>query len=318
MRHATLRQLRIFVSAATHLSFARAAEELHVSAPAVSIQIAQLEREARAPLFERLGRRLYLTAAGSTLLRASTAILVQIRAVEEELAALRGVEGGLLNVGVISAGDYFLPTLLAEFCARHPGVNIALSVCNREELIHRLDHNLVDLAVVSEQPEGDEFESAPFAAHPIVIVAAPRHRLAGARAIPLSALAREPFIARERGSLTRVVMDDTLRRARLKPVIAIEASNNETVKQAVAAGFGVAFISTHAIALEVQARRLAVLAIAELPVRRKWFAVHRRGKRLPAVAQAFVGFLEKEGETQMQRLVPPRLRRYWRERASAS
>ena len=318
MRHATLRQLRIFVSAATHLSFARAAEELHVSAPAVSIQIAQLEREARAPLFERLGRRLYLTAAGSTLLRASTAILVQIRAVEEELAALRGVEGGLLNVGVISAGDYFLPTLLAEFCARHPGVNIALSVCNREELIHRLDHNLVDLAVVSEQPEGDEFASAPFAAHPIVIVAAPRHRLAGARAIPLSALAREPFIARERGSLTRVVMDDTLRRARLKPVIAIEASNNETVKQAVAAGFGVAFISTHAIALEVQARRLAVLAIAELPVRRKWFAVHRRGKRLPAVAQAFVGFLEKEGETQMQRLVPPRLRRYWRERAGAS
>jgi len=318
MRHATLRQLRIFVSAATHLSFARAAEELHVSAPAVSIQIAQLEREARAPLFERLGRRLYLTAAGSTLLRASTAILVQIRAVEEELAALRGVEGGLLNVGVISAGDYFLPTLLAEFCARHPGVNIALSVCNREELIHRLDHNLVDLAVVSEQPEGDEFESAPFAAHPIVIVAAPRHRLAGARAIPLSALAREPFIARERGSLTRVVMDDTLRRARLKPVIAIEASNNETVKQAVAAGFGVAFISTHAIPLEVQARRLAVLAIAELPVRRKWFAVHRRGKRLPAVAQAFVGFLEKEGETQMQRLVPPRLRRYWRERAGAS
>jgi DNA-binding transcriptional LysR family regulator len=317
MRHVTLRQLRIFVSAATHLSFARAAEELHVSAPAVSIQIAQLEREARGPLFERLGRRLYLTAAGSALLRASTAILVQIRAVEEELGALRGVEGGLLNVGVISAGDYFLPTLLADFCARHRGVHIALSVCNREELIHRLDHNLVDLAVVSEQPGGSEFKSVPFAAHPIVIVAAPRHRLAAARRIPLSSLAREPFIARERGSLTRVVMDETLRRARLKPVIAIEASNNETVKQAVAAGFGVAFISTHAIALEVQARRLAVLEIVELPVRRKWFAVQREGKRLPAVAQAFVAFLEKEGEQQIQRLVPPRLRRYWRERPGA-
>jgi DNA-binding transcriptional LysR family regulator len=318
MRHATLRQLRIFVSAATHLSFARAAEELHVSAPAVSIQIAQLEREALAPLFERLGRRLYLTDAGTTLLRASTAILVQIRAVEEELAALRGVEGGLLDVGVISAGDYFLPTLLADFCARHRGVHIALSVCNREELIHKLDHNLVDLAVMSQQPEGDEFKSVAFATHPIVIVAAPRHRLAGARRIPLSALAREPFIAREHGSHTRIVMDETLRRARLKPVIAIEASNNETVKQAVAAGFGVAFISTHAIALEVQARRLAVLEIAELPVRRKWFAVQRHGKRLPAVARAFVAFLEKEGEVQMQRLVPPRLRRYWRERPGAS
>jgi DNA-binding transcriptional LysR family regulator len=318
MRRATLRQLRIFVSAATHLSFARAAEELHVSAPAISIQIAQLEREARAPLFERLGRRLYLTAAGSTLLRASTAVLGQIRAVEEELASLRGVEGGLLNVGVISAGDYFLPNLLADFCARHRGVQIALSVCNREELIHRLDHNLVDLAVVSEQPEGDEFKSVPFATHPIVIVAAPLHPLAGTRHIPLSALAREPFIARERGSLTRVVMDDTLRRARLKPPIAIEASNNETIKQAVAAGFGVAFISTHAIALEVQAKRLAVLDVAELPVRRKWFAVQRHGKRLAAVTQAFVAFLEKEGELQMQRLVPPQLRRYWRERPGAS
>jgi DNA-binding transcriptional LysR family regulator len=318
MRHVTLRRLRIFVSAATHLSFARAAEELHVSAAAVSIQIAQLEGEARVPLFERLGRRLYLTAAGSTLLRASTAILAQLRALEEELAALRGVEGGLLNVGVISAGDYFLPTLLADFCARHRGVQIALSVCNREELIRRLDHNLVDLAVMSQQPEGDEFESVPFAAHPIVIVAAPRHRLAGARRILLSALARESFIARERGSLTRIVMDETLRRARLKPVIAIEASNNETIKQAVAAGFGVAFISTHAIALEVQARRLVVLEIAELPIRRKWFAVQRHGKRLPAVAQAFVAFLEKEGEVQMQRLVPPRLRRYWRERPGVS
>ena len=312
MKHATLRQLKIFVSAASHLSFARAADELHLSAPAVSMQIAQLEREARMPLFERLGRRVYLTAAGSALLRASTSILGQVRAVEEELGALRGVEGGLLNVGVISAGDYFLPTLLAAFCAQHRGVQVALSVCNREELIRRLDHNLVDLAVVSQQPEGEEFAAAAFAAHPIVIIAAPEHRLARGR-IALAALSREAFIAREHGSLTREVMDHTLRRARIKPAIAIEASNNETVKQAVAAGFGVAFVSTHAIGLEVQARRLAVLDIAELPVRRQWFAVHRNGKRLPAVASAFVAFLEKEGEARIQKLVPTRLRRYWRE-----
>jgi DNA-binding transcriptional LysR family regulator len=313
MRHVTLRQLQIFTSAAMHLSFARAAEELHLSAPAVSIQIAQLEREARVALFERLGRRLYLTAAGSALLRSSTAIMGQLRAVEEELGALRGVEGGLLNVGVISAGDYFLPTLLAGFCARHRGVQVALSVCNREELIRRLDQNLVDLAIMSQRPEGGDFECASFAAHPIVIVAAADHRLAGARRIALSALAREAFIAREHGSLTRVVMDETLRRARIKPAIAIEASSNETVKQAVAAGFGIAFASAHAVGLEVQARRLAVLEVAEFPVRRQWYAVHRRGKRLPAVAQAFVAFLEKEGEAEMRRLVPPRLRRYWRE-----
>lgn len=310
MRRASLRQIRTFVAAATHLSFARAAEALHLSAPAVSIQIAELEREARVPLFERIGRRLYLTAAGSALLRASTSILAQLRSVEEELAALRGVEGGLLNIGVISAGDFFLPGLLAEFCARHRGVQVALAACNREELVRRLDHNLVDLAVTSQPPEGDEFAATPFAAHPIVIVAAPGHRLARQR-IALAALAREPFIARERGSVTRSVMDETLRRARLKPAIAIETASNETIKQAVAAGFGVAFMSTHAIGLEVQARRLAVLDIAELPVRRTWSAVHRRGKHLPAVARAFVAFLEKEGEERMKRMLPTRLRRYW-------
>jgi LysR family transcriptional regulator, low CO2-responsive transcriptional regulator len=192
-------------------------------------------------------------------------------------------------------------------------VQVALSVCNREELIRRLDHNLVDLAVMAQRPGGDDFAAAAFAAHPVVIVASPRHPLAGARGVALSALAREPFIAREHGSLTRSVMDETLRRARFKPAIAIEAASNETIKQSVAAGFGLAFMSAHAIGLEVQARRLAVLDIAELPVRRTWFAVHRRGKQLPAVARAFAAFLEKEGEARMKQMLPPRLRRYWKE-----
>jgi DNA-binding transcriptional LysR family regulator len=313
MRHATLRQLRVFASAAAHLSFARAAAELHLTPPAISMQIAQLERAAGLPLFERIGRRLYLTQAGATLLRSSTAILGQLRAAEEELGMLRGVEGGLLDVGVISAGDYFFPKLLAAFCARHRGVRVSLAVCNREDLIRRLDHNRVDLAIMGQRPEGREFEATAFAAHPIVIVAAPRHPLARLRRAPLAALAREPFIAREQGSLTRVVMDETLRRARLKPAIAIETASNETIKQAVAAGFGIAFMSAHAIGLEIEAKRLAVLDLAELPVRRQWFAVHRKGKHLPAVAQAFVAFLEKEAEPLIRRLVPRQLRRYWRD-----
>ncbi len=311
MRHATLRQLRIFAAAAQNLSFSRAAAELHLTPPAVSIQIAQLEREAGAALFERIGRRLYLTQAGAALLRSCTAVLAQLRAAEDELALLRGIEGGLLDVGVISAGDYFFPRLLATFCERHRGVRVSLSVCNREELIRRLDHNRVDLAIMGQRPEGAEFEAAAFAQHPVVIVAAPHHPLARVRALPLSALAGEPFIAREPGSLTRVVMDETLRRARLKPAIAIETASNETIKQAVAAGFGVAFMSAHAIGLEVEAKRLAVLDVAELPARRQWFAVHRRGKQLPAVARAFVAFLQKEGEPLIRRLVPARLRRYW-------
>jgi DNA-binding transcriptional LysR family regulator len=311
MRHATLRQLNVFVSAATHLSFARAAAELHLTPPAVSMQIAQLEQEAGGPLFDRLGRRLYLTQAGAVLLRTSTAILAQLRLAEEELAALRGVEGGLLHVGVISAGDYFFPILLGEFCRRHRGVRVSLSVCNRDDLIHRLDHNLVDLAVMSEPPEGPDFEAASFAAHPIVVIAAPAHPLARVRQLPLATIAREPFIAREAGSLTRAVMDETLRRMRQKVSIVIETASNETIKQAVAAGFGIAFMSAHAIALEVELKRLAVLDIADFPVRRRWYTVHRHGKRLPAVAQAFAGYLGTEGEAAIRKLVPAKLRRMW-------
>jgi DNA-binding transcriptional LysR family regulator len=313
MRHATLRQLKVFVSAATHLSFSRAAAELHLTPPAVSIQIAQLEREAGQPLFDRLGKRLHLTRAGEALLRSSTAVLSQLRTAGEELAALRGIEGGMLNVGVISAGDFFFPTLLAEFCARHRAVQVALGVCNRDELIRRLDHNLVDLAVMSEAPEGSQFTAAPFATHPIVVIAAPGHRLARARRLSLANIAREPLIAREPGSLTRAVQDETLRRARHKASIAIEAASNETVKQVVAAGFGIAFMSAHAIAQEVALKRLTVLDVAELPARRRWYSVHRRGKHLPAVAQAFASFLASEGEATIRRLVPPKLRPLWSE-----
>jgi DNA-binding transcriptional LysR family regulator len=304
MRSATLRQLRVFASAAAHLSFARAAAELHLTAPAVSLQIAELERHAGLPLFERLGRRVYLTTAGQSMLRASTAILDQLRALEEELASQQGVDGGLLDVGVISAGDYFFPQLLASFCARHKGVRVQLSVCNREELLRRLDHNQVDLGILGKPTEGSDFEASAFAQHPVVLIAAPDHPLARRKRVPLAAVAREGFIAREQGSLTREIMDETLARARIRPTVVIESSSNETIKQAVAAGFGIAFASVHAVTLETEARRLAILDVAGFPVRRQWYVVHRRGKHLPAVTRAFAAFLEEEGEAGIRRQLP--------------
>ena len=304
MRSATLRQLRVFASAAAHLSFARAAEELHLTAPAVSLQIAELERHAGSPLFERLGRRVYLTAAGEAMLRASTAILATLRSLDEELEGQRGVEGGLLDVGVISAGDYFFPALLADFCARHPGVRVQLSVCNREDLVRRLDHNQVDLAIMGKPPDGSDFQAAVFAQHPILLIAAPNHPLARRRRVPIAALAKEPFIAREEGSLTREAMDETLKRARIRPNVVIETSSNETIKQAIAAGFGIGFASLHAVGLEVEAGRLAVLDVAGFPVTRRWYVVHRRGKHLPAVTRAFSEFLRGEGEAGIRRQLP--------------
>jgi len=312
MRSATLRQLRVFASAATHLSFARAAAELHLTAPAISLQIAELERHAGQRLFERLGKRVYLTPAGEAMLRTSTAILTHLRALEEELATKQGIDGGLLGVGVISAGDYFFPALLAAFCARHEAVQVALAVCNRAELLARLDRNQVDLAIMGKPPEGGDFEAVAFAQHPFVIVAAPGHPLARRRRIALDSLSEESFIVREQGSHTREIMDQALKRARIRPRVAIEASSTETIKQAVASGFGLAFISLHAIGLEVEAGRVAVLDIVDFPVRRQWYVVHRRGKHLPAVTRAFAEFLGLEGEAGIGRQLPPALARYWR------
>src|SRR5262245_8789678 len=312
MRNATMRQVRVFAAAAHHLSFAKAARELHLTPPAISIQIAQLEAHAGARLFERSGRRIFLTQAGQALLRECEAILSHVRQAEESLGALRGVRGGLLNIGVISAGDYFFPSLLAEFCRRNEGVQVKLSVSNREDLIERIDRNAIDLAVMGQPPEHVHFVAEAFAPHPMVIVAAPAHSLARKRGVPLAAAAREPLIVREPGSATRVAMDETFRKHRIRPNIAMEVATNETIKQAVRAGFGIGFLSAHAIGLEIAARALAIVDVAGFPVQRQWYAVHRRSKTLPPVAEAFKAFLLKEGAPEIRRTVPRELRALWR------
>ena len=152
MRHATLRQLKVFEAVARHLSFSRAAEELHLTQPAVSTQVSKLEEHAGLPLFEQLGKRIHLTAAGEEMLRSCRIIIRQFEEVEEAMAQFKGVSGGRLNVSVISAGDYFLPRLLVEFAGRHSGVKLNFEVCNRRELLAQLAENQTDLAIMVRPP----------------------------------------------------------------------------------------------------------------------------------------------------------------------
>ena len=189
MKNATLRQLKVFESVARHLNFSRAAEELHLTQPAVSTQVKQLAAHAGLPLFEQLGKKTYLTPAGAELLGHGRAIIEQFREAEEAMARLKGVSGGKLNVAVISAGDYFFPRILAEFMRRHGGVTLNLAVHNREELLRRMADNLTDLAVMVRPPEGADTVSESFAPHPYVIVAAPDHPLARRRRIPIGSIA---------------------------------------------------------------------------------------------------------------------------------
>lgn len=303
MKNATLRQLNVFEAVARHLSFSRAAEELHLTQPAVSIQIKQLENHAGVHLFEQLGKKIHLTPAGREMLHYSRAIIRQFKEADEALAALKGIRGGRLNIAVISAGDYFFPGILAEFCRRHEGVTIKLAVNNREEILRQLSENTTDLAVLLRPPENPDMLAEAFAPQPHVIVAAPDHGLARKRHIALRALANEAFLARERGSDTRIAMEEWLAECRVRFNVAMEIKSTETIKQAVRAGMGISFLSAHTIGLELQVGRLAVLDVEGFPVMRNWHIVHHKNKRLPPVAVAFKEFLLREGAALTERLV---------------
>jgi len=311
MRNATLRQLRVFESAARHLSLTRAAEELHLTAPAVSIQVKQLETHAGAALFERGARRLKLTQAGAEVLAHARGILGHIRGAEEAIAELDALERGLLDVAVINAGDHFFPWIVAAFRRLHPGIRLRLTVQNRDELLARLAAHETDLAVISQPPAHADYTATAFAAHPHVIAAAPAHPLAGRRRIPLATIAAEPVLTRETGSSTRLAMDQAFAEAGLVPRIDMEVASNETIKQAAAAGLGVGFLSAHALRQELALGSLVILDVQGFPVMRQWYVVHRRDRRLPRIAQAFERFVIGNGARLIGRdqVRPARVRR---------
>jgi DNA-binding transcriptional LysR family regulator len=302
MRNATLRQLKVFETVARHLSFSRAAEELHLTQPAISTQIKTLEGHVGLPLFEQLGKKVYLTPAGTELLHYSRNIIQQFQEAEEALTHFKGVSGGRLNVAVISAGDYFLPRLLVEFASRHTGVTLNLTVHNREELLGQLADNLTDLAIMVRPPRDLDTVNEAIAPHPYVIVAAPTHPLAGRKRIPLDELVRQPFVVREKGSDTWNSMEEGLGRHLADLNVAMEIKSTETIKQAVIAGMGISFLSAHTISLELQAGSLTILDVEGFPLMLNWYLVYRRNKRLPPVALAFKNFLMDEGAALIERI----------------
>lgn len=295
MKNATLRQLKVFESVARNLSFSRAAEELHLTQPAVSTQIKTLEGHVGLALFEQLGKKIYLTPSGAELLHYSRAIIEQFQEAEAALMQFKGVTGGKLNVAVISAGDYFFPRLLVEFVRRNAGVTLNLTVHNREELLAQLANNRTDLAIMVRPPVDLDTINESFAPHPYVIVAAPDHPLAGKKRIPMSVIKREPFVVREKGSDTWHSMEDSFGDRVDDLNIAMEIKSTETIKQAVIAGMGISFLSAHTVSLELKAGSLVVLDVEGFPVMLDWYVVHRRNKRLPPVALAFKNFLMSDG-----------------------
>jgi DNA-binding transcriptional LysR family regulator len=295
MKNVTLRQLRIFEAVARHLSFSRAAEELHVTQPAVSMQVHALTEQAGVPLLEQIGKRIFLTAAGEELLRHTRRIIQQLHEADDALAAIRGAKGGRLTLGVVSTAQYFAPRLLVAFRKKYPDADLRLGVFNREALVHQLADNQIDLAIMGVPPKEVDTVAAVFADHPHVIVAASKHPLAAKKRITPAELAGQPFIIREPGSGTRGAMERFFAAHGVTLTDTTEMDSNETIKQAVMAGMGLAFISDHTIGLELAAGRLVHLPVTSTPVMRQWYVVHRVDKGLLPMTLAFLDFVRTVG-----------------------
>jgi LysR family transcriptional regulator, low CO2-responsive transcriptional regulator len=301
LHRATLKQLRIFEAAARLLHFGRAAAELHLSQPAVSIALHRLETDVGLPLFEQMGRRMHVTRAGVELAGHARAVLARLREADEAIDGLKGAAVGELHIAATTTAEYFVPTLLAQFRRGRPRLKIRLMVKNRELVVRDLTENMIDLVVMGAAPPGLDAVSVPFAKNPLAIIASPEHPLARRRRVRLAQLAGETFLIREPGSGTRTAMGRAFSAQRFRPAETVEIGSNETIKQAVMAGMGVSFLSLHTAGLELATKRLVVLPVSGMPVMRDWCVIHRERKRLSPTVAAFKDYLIAEGAQLIER-----------------
>jgi DNA-binding transcriptional LysR family regulator len=290
----TLRQLKVFERVASRLSFTRAAEELYLTQPAVSMQIKQFEETIGLALFERLGKKIYLTRAGDELYKLSKTIAKNFDEAEQLIEELKGMDGGRLVVAVASTVHYFAIRMLAEFCRRHPKVKVSFTVTNRKGLLQLLDDNEADIVLMGQPPEEMDLVAEAFMDNPLVIIAPAGHPLETVRGIGLEQLSGETFIMRERGSGTRTSVERFLAERGAKLSTSMEMNANEAIKQGVEVGLGLGIVSMHTIGRELDDGRLVVLDVEHFPIMRQWYIVHRPGKHLSGVSQAFEAFVRDE------------------------
>ncbi len=292
--HVTLRQLEAFAAVARHLSFTRAAEELSLTQPAVSMQIKQLEGQVGQPLFEHMGKKIFLTEAGREVRQYARNVLQQVEDMEAGLASLKGLERGSLSISVATTAHYFAPKLLSIFCERYPGVNVKLDVTNRESLVSQLENNTVDMVIMGRPPEEVDVEAGIFMENPLVLIAPADHPFTRERSIQLKRLENETFLVREEGSGTRKAMEVFFEQHGINMSTGMEVSSDEAIKRSVQAGLGLGIMSRDAVQNELQLNHLSVPDILHFPIMRHWYVMHRKGKRLSPIGQVFKDFLLEE------------------------
>lgn len=292
--HLTLQQLRLFESVARHGSYTRAAEELFLTQPAVSIQIKRLENQAGLPLFEKIGKKIFPTTAGKAMYEASLDILNRVEDLSNSFEELKGTVKGSLQVSVVSTAKYFIPNLLGAFLQQYPEVEPKLKFTNRARVIERLMNNDDDFVIMGQVPEDENLETHPFLNNIIGIIAPANHPLANKKNIPIEELVNHRFLNREIGSGTRYVFDQLLKKHDLQVEPYMELGSSEALKQAVMAGLGITVLSLHSIELERELNKLTILDVEGFPLRRRWYAVHLKGRKLSLVARTFLEFILNE------------------------
>ncbi len=296
MKQATLHQLQILEAIAKHGSFTRAAEELELTQPTVSQQIKRLTQTIGMPLFEQLGKQIYLTAAGKEVLAASAIISEKFAELEITLDELKGLKQGRINLVASTTAKYFVPRLLGTFRRRHPDIELALHITNQEGVLARLARNQDDLYFTGRPPSDLDIDLRPILENALVVVAPANHPLAGEKNIAVKQLAKEPFIFREAGSGTRLAIEQFLAENRVSVEVIVELSSNEAIKQAIAGGLGISVLSQHSLDLENQNGLLTILNVEGFPIQRHWYAIYPSGKQLSVAAQAFLDFTIDEGK----------------------
>ena len=296
MKNATLHQLKVFEAVARHNSFTRAAEELFLTQPTVSMQVKQLSKAVGLPLFEQVGKRLYLTNAGKELFTTCREIFNCLNQFEISIANLKGLKQGSLRLAVVTTAKYVIPRLLGPFCQRYPGIDVSLTVTNHEGVLEGFGENRHDLYIVSQPPSDLDVNTHPFLKNPLVVLAWRTHPLANEKAIPLKRLAEEPFIMREPGSGTRKAVQQLFDEQNLKLKVKLDLGSNEAIKQAIAGGLGISVLSLHTLTLEGPKSQLTILDVEGFPIQRSWYVVFPAGKQLSVVTQTFFDYLLNEGK----------------------
>ncbi len=294
MIQATLHQLKVFETVARNGSFTRAAEELLITQPTVSSQVKQLTKAVGLPLFEQIGKSLYLTDAGKELLVTCQGIFEQLNNFEIKIADLKGTKQGQLKLAVITTAKYFIPRLLGSFCQKYPGIDVALKVVNHHEIQQRMLDNKDDLYIVSNPNRDIDLKSQAFLNNPLVVVARKDHPLTMKSNINLQELNDQPFIMREQGSGTREAIVQLFSKYDISVKVKLELGSNEAIKQAILGGLGMSILSEHCLISERASGELTILDFEHFPIKRRWFVAHLAGKKLSVIAETFLEYLLEE------------------------